>query len=667
MRFFATASRFLLPLAVVFGVARSDCNQPWKSVTLPWGTYSPTECDSKLDIYVFRNIRFGKPPDGSANGTARFAASEGLDAVANPETVFIKATDGPTACLGVDQNQNVSCGKKTPNWGGPILAPGPSNGTMTMTEDCLFLDIFVPVSAVNSSANLPVVVWFYGGAYVFGSKDTGLASGSPLYDGRGLTEAAHNLSGGKLIYVAGNYRLAHLGWLAGSTVLGINDTKKATVNAGLSDQRLLLEFVRKHIELFGGNSSRVTAFGESAGAGSILHHLIATDSAGNLRDPLFNQAALQSAAYQWIWDQTPGSLSDTTFDKFLEYTAPCKNKTGIDGFNCLQQTATTDDLAAALVAYWKDNKCLAMPNLGPVVDGVTIRKLPAQILTDPVLQDFKFHSNVTALIASHVDDEAENFVPSYVDNPDGFDHMLDAFLQVGNSTTREAQKTCIATRYKNAGGGDPKKMAKAVIQDSMFVCNARFLYDAATKSGSATTTPIWLMWYAVFTSFRFGLLGPYNLAVHASDLMPTFWNDVFNQTSFKNYLCDHISSKIYVQQACKVALPLSVFPTLGEMRPSYQDYLASFILNNDPNSSGNPPWPHPINTNGVLSQVQKITENNPYAAPATDNFLDDATCSFWACMADAAVKNESPHCDCQPKAGPAPEMVVQNADAKVDL
>jgi carboxylesterase type B len=464
---------------------------------------------------------------------------------------------------------------------------------------------------------------------------------------------------GSFIYVVGNYRLAHLGWLAGSTVLGINDPKKATVNAGLTDQRLLLQFVQDHIGKFGGDSSRVTAFGESAGAGSILHHLIAMDSTGKPRDPLFNQAALQSAAYQWIWDETPDSLSDITFDKFLEYTTPCKGKTGIDGLNCLQQTATTDDLANALTLYWQDNKCLAMPNLGPVVDGVTIPKLPAQILTDP---GFKFHPKITALIASHVDDEAVNFIPSYVQSLDGFKKMLDAFLQVGTSTTRLAQKACIVSRYQNAGGGDPVQMAKAVIQDSMFVCNTRFLYDAAANPG--TNTPIWLMWYAFFANLE--PFTKYNFAVHASDLLPTFWNNEFDPSSFKSLICDHVPA--IKPWKCKLAID-TLFLYLKGMRPTYQKYFASFILNSNPNSPGNPTWSHPVDTNGVLSQVQKITNLNGYSAPQTDHFLDVSTCGFWACMADAVANNKSPQCNCQPMAETefAAHMQPEETDEKDEL
>ncbi len=161
------------------------------------------------------------------------------------------------------------------------------------SEDCLFLDVFVPWSAVNkSTSSLPVIVWFYGGAYLSGSKDAGLNAGLPLYDGRGFFEAAQQLNNSSgLIYVAGNYRLAHLGWLAGPVVLAVNDSSKAMPNAGLEDQRLLLHFVQDNIDKFGGNSSEVTVFGESAGAGSILHHLVAHDG-GVPRDPLFQRAIM---------------------------------------------------------------------------------------------------------------------------------------------------------------------------------------------------------------------------------------------------------------------------------------------------------------------------------------------------------------------------------------
>ena len=69
--------------------------------------------------------------------------------------------------------------------------------------DCLFLDIYVPAAALeNPSLKLPVISWFYGGAFIFGGKDS-YGDVLPLYDGTGLLQE----SGGNVIFVASNYRV----------------------------------------------------------------------------------------------------------------------------------------------------------------------------------------------------------------------------------------------------------------------------------------------------------------------------------------------------------------------------------------------------------------------------------------------------------------------------
>lgn len=81
----------------------------------------------------------------------------------------------------------------------------------TTSEDCLFLDLQVPGKAVRDpeNHNLPVVMWFYGGAYLFGSKAqlTGAIPELPilpLYQGTGLIKE----SGGNMIFAASNYRVS---------------------------------------------------------------------------------------------------------------------------------------------------------------------------------------------------------------------------------------------------------------------------------------------------------------------------------------------------------------------------------------------------------------------------------------------------------------------------
>ena len=113
-------------------------------------------------------------------------------------------------------------------------------------------------------------MWIYGGGFSSGSVSI------PFYDGIILALK------GDVIVVAMNYRLGALGFLA-------TDDPSAPGNVGLLDQQLALRWVHDHIAPFGGDPARVTLFGESAGAASIGHHLLAASS-----DPLFRSAIMQS-------------------------------------------------------------------------------------------------------------------------------------------------------------------------------------------------------------------------------------------------------------------------------------------------------------------------------------------------------------------------------------
>ena len=121
-------------------------------------------------------------------------------------------------------------------------------------EDCLYLNIWQPKVNVSKGGSLPVLVWIYGGAFIHGG------TAKKEYNGRFLAEKGS-------VVVSFNYRLGALGFLV-SIADGLFG------NYGLADQQMALQWVHSNIRLFGGDPSRITIFGESAGAMSAGLHAI---------------------------------------------------------------------------------------------------------------------------------------------------------------------------------------------------------------------------------------------------------------------------------------------------------------------------------------------------------------------------------------------------------
>jgi para-nitrobenzyl esterase len=139
------------------------------------------------------------------------------------------------------------------------------------SEDCLTLNVWRP--AAPPSQPLPVMVWIHGGAMVHGS--------SAIYP-------ADALAAQGVVVVSMNFRLGRLGCFA-HPALAAEAPNEVRGNYGYMDQRAALEWVQRNIAAFGGDPKQVTIFGESAGGGSVLAHLVSPMSRG-----LFQRAILQS-------------------------------------------------------------------------------------------------------------------------------------------------------------------------------------------------------------------------------------------------------------------------------------------------------------------------------------------------------------------------------------
>ncbi|KAL1418009.1 hypothetical protein MTO96_005995 [Rhipicephalus appendiculatus] len=140
--------------------------------------------------------------------------------------------------------------------------------SVQLTEDCLQLNVWSPQRDTRDA--VPVLVWIHGGGFISGSAAEDVCNGVVLAARTGFVVASFN------------YRLGFLGFLDAQT-------PEAPGNVGLRDQNLALLWIRDNIDQYGGDSSTVTIFGDSAGGMSVHGHVISPLSNG-----LFTRACLMS-------------------------------------------------------------------------------------------------------------------------------------------------------------------------------------------------------------------------------------------------------------------------------------------------------------------------------------------------------------------------------------
>ena len=161
-------------------------------------------------------------------------------------------------------------------------------------EDCLVLNIWSP--AHEPERKRPVLFWIHGGAFMGGSVNP--------YDGAELAQR------GDMIVVGINYRVGVLGFVNFGEVLGLPSIPS---NLGLRDQIAALKWVNENIGAFGGDASRVTICGQSAGSMSVSLLMLAQESW-----PYFQQAIMQSGAVSLIHDREMSRKTARLYAEILD-------------------------------------------------------------------------------------------------------------------------------------------------------------------------------------------------------------------------------------------------------------------------------------------------------------------------------------------------------------
>ena len=144
--------------------------------------------------------------------------------------------------------------------------------TYTYSEDCLFLNVFTPETAIPES-KLPVLIYIHGGSFTGGCGHEKHFDG-PTWPTKGV------------IGVTINYRLGPWGFLC---LPELKEEAGRTGNYGLYDQLAAIRWVKDNIAAFGGDPENITIMGQSAGAMSVQQHCLSPLSKG-----LFQKAVMSS-------------------------------------------------------------------------------------------------------------------------------------------------------------------------------------------------------------------------------------------------------------------------------------------------------------------------------------------------------------------------------------
>ncbi|UJR07307.1 hypothetical protein I4U23_011595 [Adineta vaga] len=194
---------------------------------------------------------------------------------------------------------------------------------ITGSEDCLYLNIYVPSSTPRSAAGYPVVVYLHGGA--FQSTD---------FDPQGYNLVKVSQS---MIYVHVYYRLNVFGFFALSALSEERTTIASSGNYGLKDQQLALRWINENIDDFNGNNQNITLEGHSAGSISVCYHLLNPES-----NKLFQQIILHAGACEPSLDG-PNTLVDMEErGKKVINSTSCSKLTGSAQMDCLRRLSALE-------------------------------------------------------------------------------------------------------------------------------------------------------------------------------------------------------------------------------------------------------------------------------------------------------------------------------------
>jgi carboxylesterase type B len=478
----------LCVLPLVIAAPTSEKRQLAPTVNLQYATVVGS---SLAGIDSFKGIPYAQPP----TGPLRLKPPQPI--TSNLGTVL--ATGNPRSCPQFYTSANSS--SLPLDVVTEITDTGVFQTLSNSGEDCLTVNVQRP-STATASSSLPVVYWMFGGAFEFGSTQT--------YDSSELITTSV-AQGKDIIYVSVNYRVGGFGWLAGKEILA-----DGSANLGHLDQRLGLQWVADNIAKFGGDPSKVTIWGESAGSISVFNQMALYDGDNTYNGkPLFRAALMDSGSVvpaDPVDCPKAQDIYNTVVDK-----AGCSGAS--DTLACLRSVDYETFLKATTsVPGVFDYQSIALSYL-PRPDGVVLTQSP-----DILAQNGQFAS--VPFIIGDQEDEGTLFslVQSNISTTDQLVEYLSTVFF--HDATVEQVQALVATYPDNPAAGSPfntgelneiypqyKRLA-AILGDVAFTLARRIFLDIA--SSVRPSVPSW----SYLASYAYGtpVLGTF----HASDILTTY-------------------------------------------------------------------------------------------------------------------------------------------------